>query len=267
MSCFSRSSRIVLWTVILALLPVLGGCQRGPMKIRQVQYLAVPSGDNTNYYRIRVSANTYLGKSEFRSGWFPADAVDALFGDVSEPGSTDALKVRQDIKKAIDAKLLAATNAYLEVAVDPDAPPEKLAKRLAALRAVRTVESDATPQPPTGIEMEYDPRQSLVMRHAGEKLVFVLSSDPDEVIGIIANFADNQRTGLSVQRLGEVIGQQTTNQVFEDEALIQARADGDAYLHDQIEVLLGLLDGEPSLAKADLIQHIDTVRAAIEARE
>src|SRR5262245_55042014 len=122
--------------LLTALVTALG-C--GTMKLRETQYLAVKSGSNTNYYRIRVYAKTVLGESDFRSGWFPAAAVDALSGDVSAAGATAALKTEDDIRQGIDTALKEALTQYLNAAKDPSSSPETLTKRLTALKAVRSM--------------------------------------------------------------------------------------------------------------------------------
>jgi hypothetical protein len=123
----------------IAVLVALGSAGCGTMKLRQVQYLSVPSGTNTNYYRTRVYAKTVLGDAEFRSGWFPTGAVDSLFGDVSPEGSTAALKVREDIRGRIDAAYQRAIQDYLD-AVQAGKSPAELTTFLDRIRAVRVTE-------------------------------------------------------------------------------------------------------------------------------
>lgn len=239
------------------------GCTTGPMHIKQTHYLAVPSGENTNYYRVRVSADTYLGDAEFRSGWFPSDAVDSLFGDVSSEGSTRALKVREDIRAEIDRAILATTKAYLVEAAKPDADPERLRQLLETRKRVRAAPGDSTPIPESAVEMEYDPTSGLVLSHVGDKLVFVLSSDPDEVIGIIANFAEHQKTSVSVTRLGEVIGMQSANEVAETEAENAANAEDNQALAEQLERALGVAANGGD--RDAMLDEIQTLRFLIES--
>ncbi len=75
----------------VALSWLLVACTTGPMDVREVRYWAVSNGKETNYYRLRVTGATRLGVAGYKSGWFPARAVDRLFGDVS---SDDGARVR-----------------------------------------------------------------------------------------------------------------------------------------------------------------------------
>src|SRR5262245_39773898 len=75
-------------------------CSLGIMEAEEVHYYAITNGENTNYYRLRVSADTLLGVSEYRSGYFPARAVDTVFGEVTSDGATRALATRNELERA-----------------------------------------------------------------------------------------------------------------------------------------------------------------------
>src|SRR5262245_20988574 len=89
-------------------------CTRGPMHIRERYYLAAPGYDNTNYYRVTVKGDTELAATQFRQGWFPGAAVDAVFGDTeSSEGEAQANEAREKMRKQIDASIVEAQKKYL----------------------------------------------------------------------------------------------------------------------------------------------------------
>ena len=192
----------------------LSGCvSSGPMTVTEVSYLAVPSGDNTNFYRISVLAETYLGVSHYDSGWFPADTVDRLYGSTAKSGAGRARKTEQDIRAYIDDAIKNTTQGYLLAAQDPDTSEVDILKWLTAQRRVRAMAGDGIPLPQGAIEVEYDPAKNLALRHAGQKRVFVLASNPDDVIKAIKGFAQSEETSATVLRLAEVIKQRNINDI------------------------------------------------------
>ena len=139
---------------IFLMLFLLTSCSSGLMDIRERHYFAVPSGENTNYYRLRVEAKTKLGVSGYRSGWFPADAVDYAFGDVSDKGGIEALKVRNQLKEQINKKILSTNNAWLDEAAKPDAIMVKLDGLMRARRRILAYPSGDTPPYKGAFEIE-----------------------------------------------------------------------------------------------------------------
>ena len=87
--------------------------------------------------RVTVSANTVLSEAEFRQGWFPANAVDALFGDVSQKSGADAARVRNDIRGEIDAALTRAYKAFLAEVTKDEPDHDVVRERLKAIERVR----------------------------------------------------------------------------------------------------------------------------------
>lgn len=235
------------------------------MEVRETHYLAVPSGENVNYYRLRVNAQTYFSDAGYHSGWYSADAVDSLFGDVSEAGATEALKTRNEIKSAIDQKFLEVTGAYLKAAGDPSTKPEALQRLLEARRAVRATASAMTPLPPTAVEMEYNPEDGLWLRRAGQKLVFVLSGNPDDVIAVITNFAEQQKTGVEVLKLADIIGARAANEVAASEAKLAATESIDELLAAEIAAMDSQL--VPTVKKDQVLSGIESLRIMIDSVE
>jgi len=211
--------------VLATLAPGLGSCGMGSMHLKSERYFAVSNGENTNYFRLRAYANTKLGVAEFRSGWYPKDAVDALFGDVGESGSIAAREAQQKIEHEFaDASVQMAsqwTAAVLNSAADSKQEFEARLRRIMDARRYLVTApvpgSDGEVQFQNATTMEYDVSRPLWLRHANEKLVFTLSSNPDEVIGKIAAFANEQETAVTVNRLADAL-----------QAAIQDRVDSDA---------------------------------------
>jgi hypothetical protein len=185
---------------------ILGGtgCGTGPMNISERSYLGACNGDCRVYYRVTITGKTELGACEFRQGWFPASAVDALFGDVSADTAKQQT-VRDELRRQIDEALLLANKNYLARAVDPKATSEDLQKCLDAIRRVRLTAQDSAEGLDGAVVMEYQPNRDLVIRHSDEKLVLVLSSNPDEIITQLAQLSESERTEETINKFVEVL--------------------------------------------------------------
>jgi hypothetical protein len=228
------------------------------MRIQETHYYAISNGSNTNYYRLQVLAVTVLGESDYRSGWFPESAVDALFGDVTAEGGTEAARTRAELESVLNEKLKAAWTAWLEEAVKPNAEPAKLASLLAALRRVRAAPGRTIELPDGAIEMEWDPAKGLILNHRDQKLVFILASDPNAVVGKIASFAENERTALAVEDLSLIISERVLNEVASKEAVEAVRQRTDQIIRAQLLVAKGVADSVP-VSPIQAIKEIDTL--------
>ena len=239
------------------------------MDVREVHYYAVPNGQNTNYYRLKVRAQTKLGDAEYRSGWFPGHAVDSLFGDVTQAGRTKALEARSKLEDDILLEIIATNKAWLEEASKHNADPENLKGLLEARRRVLAYPRGVGPPYPGTLEIQYNPAKGIAALHSDEKLVFVLSSNPNEVVGKIANFAQNEKTVMSINQLGKVIAQRVRNETAELEAVEQVNKNVDLLLREQISLALEGLDvlneKETVEKKQGAIGQIDTLLNLIEA--
>jgi len=202
----------------LGLAVALAACTTGPMNVREVHYFAVPNGENTNYYRLRVDAQTRLGVAGYRSGWFPARAVDRLFGEINSEAGAAEIDVRTKIETEINARILETTKGWLEEAVKLTPDRDKLDRLLAARRRILAYPSSIGEPYPKTFEIEHNPAIGVATRYADEKLVFVLGSNPDEVIGRIASFVEEDKSVLTINRLSGVITQTRVNQVASREA-------------------------------------------------
>ncbi len=242
----------------------LASCTTGPMNIREIHYFAAPNGENTNYYRLRVEANTRLGVAGYRSGWFPADAVDYAFGDVSTTGGTEALKTRNKIKEQINKKILETNQAWLDEAARPDADINRLNGLHHARRRILAYPiSDGAPYEGAS-EIEYNPAKSVNLRFSDDKLIFVLSSDPDTVVANIASFAENQESALAIDRLAGVIAQRARTEIVAAEAVEEVNKRIDMLIFKQIDLAQGVTTNtETKIGTA--IDEINTLLILLES--
>jgi len=257
----------------LAFAVTCAACTSGPMKVREEHYFAVPNGSNTNYYRLRVTADTEVGVSEYRSGWFPASAVDSLFGDVSAEGTAEAYASRRKLQEGLQKGIETKSDAWLKEAANPDADLAELQRLMAARRRVLAYPRSIGDPFPNSIEVEFNPVQGLVITHSDEKLVFVLASDPDEVVGRIANFAESDKTVYSVNRLAGMLTQRASNEVVAREAQERIAKQLDGVVHGQVGSALAALkdlhalagSGAETAKRTRALSEIDTLLAVLDA--
>jgi hypothetical protein len=227
------------------------------MDISERHYFAVPNGQNTNYYRLRVEASARLGDAGYRSGWFPADAVDYAFGNVSEAGGTEALATRNRIKEQINQKVLETNQAWLNEAAKPGANIGDLERLQSARRRILAYPSLGPPFPGT-FEIEYNPAKGVYTRFADDKLIFVLSSNPDQVIQNIAGFAESRETVLAIDRLAGVISQRARNEIAAAETIEETNKRIDAIIFEQIELALKVAE-DSNTTSTTAIREINTL--------
>lgn len=252
-------------TLLMLILPLSGCFSSGPMHVYERSYLAVPSGDNTNFFRTTIEGNTYLGDSNYDSGWFPANTVDKLYGGTSKSDSAQALKTEEDIRALMNEAILATTKGYLRAAQDPSSSEESIVAWLTAQRRVRAMAGDGIPLPDGAVEVEYDPSRSLALRHSGEKRVFVLASNPAEVIETISNFAGNERTSATILRIADVVSQRQINDVDRAEARNGFKEQASNIIVSHINGVLIAIEG--GLDKDELLAEIDALLLLIEGSQ
>jgi hypothetical protein len=226
------------------------------MKISEVHYFWVSNGDTANYYRLRVDGQTSLGVAQFRSGWYPARAVDSLFGSVSSDGAIAALEARNQIEMDISGKILSTNKAWLDAAADVNSTPDKLARLLEARRRVLAYPNSAKPPMEGAFEMEFNPAKGVALFHADEKLVFILSSNPDEVVGKIKNFAESEQTVLSINQLSKVVVQRSRNAAGAQTAVEDVNKKSDVLVLAQLKKSL-VTAKNLETPRADAIREID----------
>lgn len=242
---------------------LLVSCTTGSMDIRELHYYAAPNGENTNYYRLRVEAYTRLGVAGYRSGWFPADAVDYAFGDVSTAGGTEALKTRNKIKEQLN-KIIPITNqAWLDEAAKPDADPNKLDGLHQARRRILAYPISEGAPYKGAAEIEYNPAKGVNLRFSDDKLIFVLASDPDTVVANIVSFAENQESALAIDQLGSVIAQRARSEIVATEVVEEVSKRNDLLVSKQIDLALGVVKNEATQVGA-AIDEVNTLLILLE---
>ena len=251
----------ILFTGVL-----LSACSTGPLNVREQYFIAVTNGRDTNYFRLTVSAGTTLGNAELRQGWFPANAVDSLFGDVSDEGGPRAVVVRETMRKQIDNAAVKTNEAYLNAASSPEASTEQLDKLLLARnRVLLAPKADANaPDLQHGQIIQYDPGRGLLVTRSDEKLVFVLGSDPDQVIGAIAGFAEEEKTAATVLKLTDALVQQRRNELAGRGAASQVSADADALIGRQLTAASAAIEGS---TRDQAIERLDILLSLVRALE
>ena len=247
----------------LGLLLVFGlcvSCSLGQMDIRETHYYAVPGEQNTNYFRLNVKAKTILGDAEYRSGYFPSTAVDNLFGDVSAEGGAEALEAKRILEAQIRDSLIQVNAKYQEKARDPDTSEQELDKLLQARRRILAYPRWQPEVLRDTIEIDYNPSKGIAIRRSDEKLVFILSSNPDEVVGKITNFAESDKTVYSINQFAQVIAQRSRNDIAAQEATEAVNVKIDNLIYEQIQKALSILGESPTAESKELaIKEIDVL--------
>jgi len=187
------------------------------MDLYETYHIGTTNGTNRVYYRVTVTGLTRLGVAEFRQGWFDAAAVDALFGSVSEEAAK-AKTVRNELRSQVDEALVKARKAYLEKVLDPKSTPENLEKHLAKIAQIRLTARDWAHSLKGSVVMEYNPNSDTVIKHSGEKLVMVLSSNPDEIITKLAELSESNETSQTINKFTEIVARKENRKSTEQRA-------------------------------------------------
>ncbi len=203
---------------------IIAGC--GTMKFSETHYYAVEDESNTNIYRLKITGKSVLGEAKYQSGYFPASAVDRVFGNVKGNGGTAELQAHETLITEIRNATLITTQHYLKIASNPESTDEDIQKALNARRNILAYPSLSSGAPANTRIIDYNPSRSLVLKNSDSKMVYVFSSNPDNVIGNIKNFAESDQTALAVSRLAQVTSQQTRNDVAEKEAVFTVTSEG-----------------------------------------
>lgn len=260
---------------IIALVTLLcNGCvsfKPAQMNVKEVFYVAVASGESTNYFRVTIKANSILGVAAYESGWFPSSAVDRLYGSGGESDAKTLLN-EQKIKGEFDKAYLDAYKNYLKAAKDTSSSDEEIANRLAALKRIRAVPGEGTSLPDGAKEIEYDPVSNLTLRHSGEKFVIAFSSNPNDVLDGIKSAAASNESGAAILRLSELLSQQNQqeNAVLSVEKINTQRfaAMLAQRLNSAVETLKSIESKEKTDAPAALAQlkyEVETLLTLVEA--
>ncbi len=217
LKAFPRQARIgLVYIVISLLMSSCAGFKPAQMKLEEVFYIAVASGEHTNYFRITVKANSVLGIAAYESGWFSSEAVDSLYGS----GNSDSPKqdiIKENLNNSMDTAFKDAYQAYLDAAKNKNTSEEEIAKLLRAVKRVRAVPGDGIPLPVGAKEIEYDPISNRTLLHSGEKFVIAFTSNPNDVLKNIKSVAQSKQTGATILKLSQLL----VHQNKEDSDVIQ----------------------------------------------
>ena len=230
------SFRAAAVTCLAVILTAGAGCTTGPLTVEETSYLAISNGEDTNYFRITMKADTALGVAELRQGWYPASAVDALYGAVSEEAEGKALLTREKLRTQLDESILETQKKYLAAAQNPSTSETELRRLRRAQVRVRQAPQDSAFGRKDAQTIQYNPAKGLVVHKSDEKLVWVLSSNPDDVIGAIANFSEQESTQKDILKFTEVVIQGRRNEVVSKRAANTFRRQDDTLIAKQIEI-------------------------------
>jgi len=209
----------------------------GTMKVTSRKYFSITNGEDVNYYRLRIKGKSVLGDAQFKSGWYPTESVDLLFGNVSPDNKSNYKQTKEEIEAEINKKVKKAYVQYLKEASDPDAKKERLMRLLEARRRVLAAPTKYPPFDHSYI-IEYDVSKGTAIAHADEKLVYILSSNPDEVIAKITNFAESEETANTISKLSKTLSTQKTREVSSKSLSTQKR---DTTILRQLDITLDQL--------------------------
>jgi hypothetical protein len=242
--------------LISAILSAVASC--GTMKVRETHYYAVEDENNTNVFRLKITATSVLGEAKYQSGYFPSSAVDRVFGDIKGAGGTEELQIHESLATEIRSATLKTTKRYLQIASNPKSTYEEIQKALNVRRTILAYPSLNSPLPIDSRIIDYVPGRGIVLKNSDSKMVFVFSSNPDDVIGNIKNFAESDQTALAVSRLAQVTLQQTSNDVAEQEAILTVTGEG---ISAQIGQTAKRLSQEGDSDKIIMIEQLAILRA------
>lgn len=268
----STASHFLVRIFLGALLCLAAACSSGPLKVNERYYLAASDrrGENINYYRITIRGSTALSVADFRQGWYPADALDAVFGDVSAESEPSALATKRALAAQIDQALIAIRQKIAdELTASNGIPDMENFERVEKLRkAERELRIRARDQRDTDelVTIEYDPAGPLVTRRAGEKLIFVLSANPDEILQNIAGFAEEQKTQLEIANFSRIVASAFSRNADRKLAEVQQIELSDQLIANQVDATLSSVQQDVSqqnvLAQLRALRFVvDQVRA------
>lgn len=152
----------------VAALILAAGCTTNS-KVNETHYFSAHRADgSSNIFRVRIEAESQDMESTFQAGSFPAEAVDAVFGEVS--ADTSPTKERDQLKRAVNV----AAEKYAALFTDDGTTIEELEE--ASKRHAHAVAKLAAAQ------------KSETEGDLDEKFVFVYSTDPGKIIEAINSF-------------------------------------------------------------------------------
>lgn len=218
------------------------GCTSGPMKVSETYYLKVTNGQDNAYFRVNVEAATQLSDAQYKSGWYPAEAVDAVLGSVSEDATGETRAARDAMRDNLTEALKTAHESYLRVALDPNSTSKQIEDALEIWKRTRFAPGFRGPELSDAILVEFNPSEGLETFRSDDKLIFVLSANPDQIIQSISRFASDQETKAAIQRFANVIIESEKAGVSAEQAAAAVDAEADKFVAGKVEALTMALD-------------------------
>ena len=239
----------------------LVGCTSGPMNVEETYYLKVTNGTDNGYLRINVKAATQLSDAKYRSGWFLAEAVDVAFGNVAEDPTGATRAARDAMREKLIEALKKAQEAYLQVALNKDSTPEQIEQALQRWKRVRFAPGFESVGLSDTILVEYNPAQGIETVRAGEKLIFILSANPDQIIQSISKFANDAETKAAIQRFSNVIIENARADVEAKKARAGVASAADQFLSKKVTKSAQRLAAKPTRDEA--VGELEGLRALV----
>lgn len=202
-----RRPRLRAALTVLALSVLFSGC--GATDLTEVHhFMAVDEDGNTTFYRVTITASTHRSEAKFRSGKFPAEAVDSVFGEVKPERDPES-----EVNALRDAVATAAKR-YAALLTSEDSSAHDIRDALTKYEMARSDLETALKRQDTRRELE-----------TPEKFVFVFASDPSRVIQAIRNELDAQQLSGSLANVVQASVLRDALVLKEDFRLQSARLD------------------------------------------
>lgn len=230
-SSITRCYILLLFACITA-----SGCLGG-LHLSETHYFSIPNVDSTNknYFRLRVKGQTFLSNTEYYSGWFPSESIDELFGDISAEGNTEYIVTQRALKKLNNKYILQTEENYLKEAAKKKA--SGLDSLLDARRRIQAYPSFESLRAPAGngtISYHYNPALNRVLPHVDEKLVFFLSSNPDEIISEIDSYTQANETAIKIKSISNALQHNRTKTQNEQQMAYEFNLEVNEIISNQI---------------------------------
>jgi len=199
--------RLMIFPILFGVL--ISGCSMGRTSLSETYYYAVPSPyneGNTNFYRLRLTGGSLLSKTQYRHGYYPARAVDAFLGNVQLDKGARELELEDRLMTMIDEGTEIAWKNYIAETVatgknNSTINDDKLKTKSDARRKLLEYPQKSK------LEIDYNPAGNIITYNSNNKLIFFLSSNPNEVMSRITSFAEDEKTIQSVNRLSQFIAE------------------------------------------------------------
>jgi hypothetical protein len=179
------------FAAMAALLAATSGCAEQRTGESKIYRVASADGKSANYYRVRIDSKSLMGETQYKTGFYPAYAVDAYLGQTTSMPLNAAEAEDKLRAELVEAQKQALKN-YFDAAKNPDDSKamEAASKRLGLVRSL----PDPKSLPPGTVHLGFSPIENLIDHNANKKFVIALSGDPDAVLQKISAIAEEPAT-------------------------------------------------------------------------